>query len=122
MYSGKLILFCPQFSKNYIFSGMKIISFLSKFTVICNIAFIIFAMVNKFGTDLPKETGGEGIPPLNFFKNIIITLGLSAIVINLLMCLVYAIFLMKRRKEIIPKWIALINLGFLVFQFYFFFF
>jgi hypothetical protein len=101
---------------------MKIISFLSKFTVICNIAFVIFALVNKFGTNLPKDTGGEGIPPLNIFKNIIITLGFSAIVINLGMCLVYSIILMMGRKEIIPKWIALINLGFLVFQFYFFFF
>ena len=100
---------------------MKKVSFLSKFTVICNVAFIIFAVVNKFGSNLPKETGGEGIPELNFIKSIVITLGFSAIVINLIMCLAYAILLTIGRKNIIPKWLALINLGFLVFQFYFFF-
>ena len=100
---------------------MKTVSFLSKFTVICNLAFIIFAAVNKFGSNLPKESGGEGIPELNFFKNIVITLGFSAIVINLIMCIVYAILLVMGRKRILPKWLALINFSFLIFQIYFFF-
>ena len=101
---------------------MKALSFLSKFTVICNLAFVIFALVNKFSRSSPSVTEGQGIPPLNFFKNIIITLGFSAIVINLLMCLTYAIVLIIGKHKLLPRWLAIINFLFLVFQFYFFFF
>lgn len=100
---------------------MKVLSFLSKFTVICNLAFVVFAAVNKFSKSSPSVSEGEGIPELNFFKNIIITLGFSAIIINVLMCLTYAIVLIIGKKKLLPKWLALINFLFLIFQFYFFF-
>ena len=100
---------------------MKALSFLSKFTVICNLAFVVFAAVNKFSKSTPSVTKGEGIPALNFFKNIIITLGFSALIINFLMCLTYAIIVIIGKQKLLPKWLVMINFLFLIFQFYFYF-
>lgn len=100
---------------------MKALSFLSKFTVICNLAFVVFAAINKFARISPPVTEGDGIPELNFFKNIIITLGFSAIVINFLMCLTYIIVIIIGKQKLLPKWLVMINFLFLIFQFYFFF-
>jgi hypothetical protein len=49
-------------------------------------------------------------------------LGFSAIIINMIMCLVYLIAILMRKSFLLPKWIALINFIFLFIEFYFFFF
>ncbi|MEO6684263.1 MAG: hypothetical protein ABIN48_15670 [Ginsengibacter sp.] len=100
---------------------MKVLSFFSKFTLICNVSFAVFAAVNKFGHTKPAESGKEVLPELDFLKNIIITLGFSAIVINLMMCLVYAFVIIAGKKNLLPKWLSLINFLFLLYQFYFYF-
>ena len=100
---------------------MKILSFLSKFTFLCNLAFLIFAALNIFGSGNAGASGKSAPPEFDFFKNIIITLGFSAIVVNLLMCIAYASVLMAGKKALIPKWLPAINFLLLLFQFYFYF-
>lgn len=102
---------------------MKIIAFFSRFTFICNIAFLIFLVFNRL------EWGRVGtgrnsnvVDTIPFFKSLVITLGFSAIIINLLMCMVYAVILLMSKKYLLPKWIPMINFVFLIVQFYFFFF
>ena len=101
---------------------MKVLSFFSKFTVICNIAFILFAILNKLETTTSAPLGNDVADKIPFFKNTIITLGFSAIVINLVMCMTYAIIVIIGKQRLLPKWLVAFNFIMLIFQFYFFFF
>lgn len=101
---------------------MKAIRFFSKFTLICNVAFLLFLLFNRLEQKKPGTTTPGVVEAIPFFKNLIITLGFSAIVINLIMCLVYVLFLVAGKKNLVPVWLAVINFIFLVIQFYFFFF
>ncbi len=102
---------------------MKIVAFFSRFTFICNIAFLIFLVFNRLEWGR-VGTGGNSnvVDTIPFFKSLVITLGFSAIIINLLMCMVYAVILLMSKKYLLPKWIPMINFVFLIVQFYFFFF
>lgn len=101
---------------------MKVISFFSKFTLICNGAFVVFIIFSQIESSKPANANPGTVAALPFFKDIIITLGFSAIIINLFMCLVYATLVIIGKTNLIPKWIAAINFVFLILQFYFFFF
>ena len=101
---------------------MKVLSFFSKFAAICNIAFVIFAVLNKLETKSSVAAANDTAQTLPFLKNIIITLGFSAIIINLIMCMTYSIFIIIGKKKLLPKWIVAFNFLLLIFQFYFFFF
>jgi hypothetical protein len=102
---------------------MKIVAFFSRFTFICNIAFLIFLVFNRLEWGR-VGTGGNSnvVDTIPYFKSLVITLGFSAIIINLLMCMVYAVILLMSKKYLLPKWIPMINFVFLIVQFYFFFF
>ena len=102
---------------------MKLISFFSKFTLICNIAFLLFIFFSTLEAGKAYE-GNERdiIQRVPFFKELIITLGFSAIIVNLLMCLSYAIIFGIGKKHLLPKWLTPVNFIFLIAQFYFFFF
>jgi hypothetical protein len=65
--------------------------------------------------------GRDTVVAIPFFKDLIIILGFSAIVINFLMCLVYLIAILARKSYVLPKWIAIVNFIFLIVEFYFFF-
>lgn len=101
---------------------MKPVSFLSKFAMICNIAFVVFVIFQK--TEAPDTTGSKKdlLAPVPFIKDIIITLGIAAIVVNLIMCIVYAIIVIAGRQKILPKWMAPANFLFLIVQVIYFFF
>ncbi len=64
----------------------------------------------------------DAVNAIPFFKDLIIILGFSAIVINLLMCIVYSVIVIIGKPDLLPKRLAAINFVFLIFQFYFFFF
>ena len=67
-------------------------------------------------------TGGKDIvSAVPFFKDLIIILGFSAIVINFLMCIAYLVAILALKSFLLPKWIAIINFLFLIVEFYFFF-
>jgi len=101
---------------------MKLISFFSKFTFICNISFLLFILFQKIEAKKIVSSGSQdSIVAIPFFKNLIIVLGFSAIVINLIMCMVYLVAVLSKRSFLLPKWLAAINFVFLIIQFYFFF-
>ena len=101
---------------------MKVISFFSRFAVICNIAFLLFIFFSKLEANKTVTQGRDTVVAVPFFKDIIITLGILAIIINLLMCIVYAVMVVMGRERIIPKWLAIVNFLFFIFQVFYFFF
>jgi hypothetical protein len=101
---------------------MKVILFFSRFTIICNIAFLLFIIFSKIEAKKPVTQSSDAVDAIPYFKNVVITLGFSAIVINFFMCLLYAILVIIGKQFLIPKWFAAINFIFLILQFYFFFF
>ena len=100
---------------------MKLISFFSKFTFICNISFLLFILFRKIEAKKVISDSGSGAAAIPFFKNLVIILGFSAIVINLIMCIVYLVAVLSKKSFLLPKWLAAINFVFLIIQFYFFF-
>lgn len=101
---------------------MKVISFFSRFAVICNIAFLLFIFFSRLEAQKPVTQSRDTVIAVPFFKDLIITLGIAAIIINLLMCIVYAAIVMVGRQRIIPKWLAIVNFLFFIFQVFYFFF
>lgn len=67
------------------------------------------------------DAGADSVATIPFFKNLIIILGFSAIVINLIICMIYLVAVLSRRSFLLPRWLAAINFVFLIVQFYFFF-
>ena len=101
---------------------MKVISFFSRFAVICNIAFLLFTLFSKLEAQKPVVHSRDTVIAVPFFKNLIITLGISAIIINFIMCIAYAVIVVMGRQKIIPKWLAIVNFLFFIFQVFYFFF
>lgn len=101
---------------------MKVILFLSRFTLICNIAFLIFAVLRWVEKSKPVKAGNEKLIPLPFVQEVIVTLGFSALVINLVMNLFYlGIFMLGRLKKY-PTWLIVTNFLFLIVEIIYFFF
>jgi hypothetical protein len=100
---------------------MKTVSFFSKFTFICNIAFVVFVFFNLAGAHQQGSSANTALETIPFLKEVIIILGFSAIVINLLMCIVYLIIIFTKKNLPLPKWLTIVNFIFLPVQFYFFF-
>ncbi len=101
---------------------MKIISFFSRFTFICNIcffAFVIFSALEAHQAAAGTPGTVEAVP---FFKDLVIILGFSAIVINLLMCIGYLLIWLFKKVIVSPHWLSLVNIAFLFIEFYYFFF
>lgn len=101
---------------------MKAVAFLSRFTLICNIAFLVFMFLGKMESVAPGIGSNDAVLRIPFFKEIIIILGFSAILINFLMCMAYGILVILGKAALIPRWLALINLFFLILQIFYFFF
>jgi len=101
---------------------MKVIAFFSRLTIICNIAFLLFIFLAKMEARKPATHNADTVVAVSYFKDIIITLGISAILINLLMCIVYSVIVITGKYILLPKWLAAINFVFLIFQFIYFFF
>lgn len=100
---------------------MKVLSFFSRFAIVCNIAFLLFVLFSKIEAQKPVTQGRDTVVAVPFFKDLIITLGISAILINLIMCIIYAVIVVMGRQRIIPKWLAITNFLFFIFQVIYFF-
>ena len=114
------ILFVGNISN--ITAFMKVISFFSKFAVICNIAFLLFILFNKLEAQQPVSQRRDTVVAVPYVKDLIITLGISAIIINLIMCIVYSVIVIIGRQKILPKWLVIVNFLFFIFQLFYFFF
>lgn len=100
---------------------MKIISFFSRFTFICNLCFVVFVIFNRIETKKPEAAAPGAVIPFPFFKDLVIILGFSAIIINLLMCLAYLAVIVLKKTIPAPLWLTIANFIFLFVEFYFFF-
>lgn len=101
---------------------MKLISFFSRFTFICNLCFLLFIIFSGLEAKKPAIGAPGTVVVLPFFKDLVIILGFSAIVINLLMCITYLLVVLLRKMALLPKWISILNVVFLLLEFYYFFF
>jgi hypothetical protein len=101
---------------------MKLISFFSRFTFICNICFILFVIFSITESSKPNSGVAGTVNTLPFFKDLVIILGFSAILINLVMCIIYVMLLAFKKIIVFPKWLSIANFCFLIPEFYFFFF
>jgi hypothetical protein len=70
----------------------------------------------------PVTQKQDTVVAVSYFKDIIITLGVAAIMINLIMCVIYAVLIIIGRQRLLPKWLAMVNVLFLIFQFIYFFY
>src|SRR5688500_17586811 len=102
---------------------MRLFRFLSKFTFICNIAFLLFIFFRWMELQQPVDSSSpERVVTVPYFKDLIITLGVCAIIINLLMNIFYLILLLRGKTKNMPVWLPLINFIFLLVQIFYFFF
>ena len=101
---------------------MKVVSFFSRFVIVCNFCFLLFIFLARMEAQKPVTQGTDRAVPVSYFKDIIITLGISAIIVNLLMCMVYSVIVVLGRQRILPKWLAIVNVLFLILQFLYFFY
>lgn len=101
---------------------MNIIRFLSRFTLICNICFLLFVLFSYLEVNAPKGAVADMAARIPFFKELIIVLGFSAIVINSIMCITYLILILLKKKTMIPKWTGIFNVFLLIAEVYYFIF
>ena len=73
---------------------------------------------------MKKSVSGAGdrLIAVPFLKDLVITLGFSAIAINLLMNVFYFLFLMRGKLKNMPLLLPVINFMFLIVQVFYFFF
>lgn len=100
---------------------MRIIIFLSRFTFICNIAFLFFVFFRWLEMQKHVKAGNGNVIAVPFVENVIVVLGFSAIIINLLMNIFYVFILLSGKINLLPKWIVVVNFIFLILQFLYFF-
>ncbi len=101
---------------------MRLIIFLSRITLICNIAFLLFAFFRWNELKRSANAGGDNLVHVPLFKELIIILGVCAIIINLLMAIIYLIMLVRGKIKHIPLWLLVVNFIFLILQILYFFF
>jgi hypothetical protein len=101
---------------------MKVIAFFSRLTIICNIAFLLFIFLARMEAQQPVTQKPDAVVAVSYLKDVIITLGVAAIMINLIMCVFYAVLIIVGRQRLLPKWLAMINILFLIFQCIYFFY
>lgn len=101
---------------------MRLFNFLSKFTFICNIAFALFVLFRWVEMKKPVNGAGDKLIAVPFLKDLVVTLGFSAIAINLLMNIFYFLFLIRGKLKNTPLLLPVINFIFLLVQIFYFFF
>jgi hypothetical protein len=100
---------------------MRAILFFSRFTLLCNLTFLLFIFFRWREAGKPLMGGRDTVISLPFLKETIIVLGFSAIVINLAMNITYLICFLSGKLKLLPRWLLTVNALFLLIQFYYFF-
>ena len=96
----------------------------SKFTVLCNISFVIAVILRYLEMHNQYESANRQILPLPWMEGTLVILGYGAIIVNtlfLVLCLIFTAFKVSISISI-PKWILIFNIVLFCFQVYFFFF
>jgi len=94
----------------------------SKFVFLCNCCFLI-AMILRW-VEMSKRSQGNfnGAIPFQPLESTLIVLGYSAILFNLIFCLLIVTRLLTKKSTELPKWLLWFNLLLLPAQVTFFFF
>jgi|SRR5690242_5386380 hypothetical protein len=98
---------------------MKIVSFFSRLAVICNVSFVVYLILKKIESN--TSANGNLAVPVPYLKGLIITLGISSVFLNMVMLIWYIILLNAGKKKLIPLWLAVVNILFLLFQCWYYF-
>ena len=101
---------------------MRLFKFLSRFTFICNIAFLLFVFFRWMESKKTVTGSPDRVLAIPFFKDLVIILGVSAIVINLLMIIFYLLIVLRGKFKQVPVWLPVINCMFFMLQVIYFFF
>src|ERR1700712_1269410 len=101
---------------------MKIVLFLSRVTLICNVAFLLFIFFKWRELKNPVHATGDKVLAVPLLKELIITLGFTAIIINLIMNIIYLFILISGRIKQLPRWLTVTNGLFFLLQLYYFFY
>jgi hypothetical protein len=96
--------------------------FFSKFTVLCNICFLVAVVLRYVEKHNQYEGSKEQILPLPWLQGTLVILGYGAIIINTLFLLLLFIFTALKVDIKIPKWIVIFNILLFCCQVYFHFF
>ena len=96
--------------------------FFSKFTVICNCCFLVWVVLRYMEVHKNSQ-GHEGqIITLSWLESTLVTLGLVAIIINVLFLMICLIFASLKVKFKVPVWMIIFNVLVFCCQIYFHFF
>ena len=83
---------------------------------------MLFIFLGKLEARKPVTGRKDTVVAVSYVKDVIITLGAGALIINSIMCVVYAILIVAGKQRMIPKWLAMVNCLFLILQFLYFFY
>jgi hypothetical protein len=101
---------------------MRLFNFLSKFAFICNIAFLLFVFFRWMELRKTVDAGtSDQLVSVPILKDLIITLGICAIAINLLINIFYLFFILRGKFKSMPRWLPSINFILLIVQILYFF-
>ena len=89
---------------------MRWLLFINRVALVCNICYLsMFVLQNV-----------KGLEKFNFVVSIITILALIAFLINFVTLFISIIAIVFRKKNIIPKYLLLLNVAFFLLQFYYF--
>lgn len=95
--------------------------FFSKFTVLCNICFLLAVVFWYMEMHNKYQGNNEQVLPLPWLEGSLVILGYGAIIVNALFLLLYFIFISFKMSIKIPKWIIIFNVIIFCCQVYFHF-
>jgi hypothetical protein len=96
--------------------------FFARVTFLLNLCFIAFGVLRYFENKKQVSSGNmNNIIPLSYIEGTLVVLGLIAVVVNLIFCLINLPKLFKKNAPNVERWIIGANFIFLVCQFLYFF-
>ena len=96
--------------------------FFSKFTVLCNLCFLLSVIFWYIEMHNKHEGSNEQVIQLPWLESTLVILGYGAIIVNLFFLLTVFIFTSLKVKTKIPKWMIIFNMVLFFCQVYFHFF
>jgi hypothetical protein len=92
--------------------------FFSKFTFICNLCFLVAAVMHYCKWYINESTFPQ---PLNFVKGTVVILAEFGWILNFIFVLLVIFFLLVKKKLSVPKWLLIFNSAILLLQVYYYF-
>jgi hypothetical protein len=92
--------------------------FFSKFTFICNLCFLVAAVMHYCKLYINESKFPQ---PLNFIKGTVVILAEFGWILNFVFVLLVVIILAAKKKLSVPKWLLIFNAVMLLLQIYYYF-